>query len=156
DELKSPKAIFMAALEKPPAADRAAFLDEVCAGDPVLRQRVDALFHAHDRKDRLLDQPAAQRLAEACDQENADSKNADAIRLHFLQPSTKPGSRGRLGHYEVMEAVGRGGMGIVLRAFDEKLHRVVAIKLLAPEMASHPPARRRFVREARAAAAVTH
>src|SRR5262249_48807622 len=88
--------------------------------------------------------------------DEADSKSDDAIPLDFLQPSTKPGSLGRLGHYEVMEAVGKGGMGIVLRAFDEKLHRVVAIKVLAPELAGHPPARRRFGREARATAAVTH
>ncbi len=56
----------------------------------------------------------------------------------------------------MLEVVGRGGMGIVLRAFDEKLHRVVAIKVLAPALAASGPARQRFVREARAAAAVTH
>jgi WD40 repeat protein len=56
----------------------------------------------------------------------------------------------------VLEIVGRGGMGIVLRAFDDKLHRVVAIKVLLPALASSSPARQRFVREARAAAAVTH
>src|SRR5262249_30845686 len=57
---------------------------------------------------------------------------------------------------EVREVVGRGGMGIVLQAFDEKLHRVVAIKVLVPALASNAEARQRFVREARAAAAVTH
>jgi serine/threonine protein kinase len=51
-----------------------------------------------------------------------------------LQPSTKRGSLGRLGHYEVLEVLGRGGSGIVMRAFDEKLHRVVAIKVMAPEL----------------------
>ena len=72
----------------------------------------------------------------------------------FLAPSGKPGSLGKLGHYEVLEMIGRGGMGVVLKAFDEKLHRVVAIKLLAPALAGSATARRRFVREARAAAAV--
>src|SRR5262249_31394457 len=76
--------------------------------------------------------------------------------LDFLAASQRPGSLGRLGHYEVLEVVGRGGMGVVLRAFDDKLHRVVAIKALAPALASRGPARQRFVREARAAAAVTH
>jgi serine/threonine protein kinase len=61
-----------------------------------------------------------------------------------------------LGHYEVLEVVGQGGMGVVLRAFDEKLHRVVAIKVLAPLLAVNSGARQRFVREARAMAAVTH
>src|SRR5205085_4329957 len=49
-----------------------------------------------------------------------------------------------------------GGMGIVFKAFDQILHRVVAIKALAPGRALRPAARERFVREARAAAAVRH
>jgi serine/threonine protein kinase len=55
-----------------------------------------------------------------------------------------------------LEVVGRGGMGVVLKGFDDKLRRVVAIKVLAPEMAANPTARQRFTREARAAAAVSH
>src|SRR5262249_57760519 len=52
--------------------------------------------------------------------------------------------------------IGGGGMGVVLKAFDENLHRVVAIKVMAPQLAASATARQRFVREARAAAAVTH
>src|SRR5262249_51527235 len=48
------------------------------------------------------------------------------------------------------------GMGIVLRAFDEKLRRVVAIKVMAAKLATNAAARRRFTREAQAAAAVSH
>src|SRR4029434_4409755 len=55
-----------------------------------------------------------------------------------------------------LEEVGRGGMGIVLRAFDAKLHRVVAIKVLAAQLATSATARKRFTREAQAAAAVSH
>jgi hypothetical protein len=85
----------------------------------------------------------------------ADGTDPDAgPALDFLGPSEKPGHLGRLGHYEVHEVVGRGGMGLVLKAFDERLHRVVAIKVMAPQLASCATARRRFVREARAAAAV--
>jgi len=76
--------------------------------------------------------------------------------LSFLAPSQKPGHLGRLGHYEILEVVGRGGMGVVLKAFDEKLHRVVAIKVLAPQLATSVTSRRRFLREAHAAAAVAH
>src|SRR5262245_47098236 len=61
-----------------------------------------------------------------------------------------------LGHYEVREVVGRGGMGVVYKAFDPKLHRVVAIKVMAAELATSAAARQRFAREAKAAAAVAH
>src|SRR5262249_3881457 len=52
--------------------------------------------------------------------------------------------------------IGGGGMGVVLKAFDENLHRVVAVKVMAPQLAASATARQRFTREARAAAAVTH
>jgi eukaryotic-like serine/threonine-protein kinase len=76
--------------------------------------------------------------------------------LDFLAPSGTPGSLGRLGPYEVTELLGRGGFGVVLRALDPALGRVVAIKVLAPELATSAAARGRFAREARAAAAVVH
>ena len=59
-----------------------------------------------------------------------------------------------LDQYEVLEIVGRGGMGVVLKARDTVLQRVVAVKLLTPNLASSPAARQRFIREAQAAAAV--
>src|SRR5262249_23318525 len=71
-------------------------------------------------------------------------------------PSTKQGSLGRLGHYEVLAVLGRGAFGIVVRALDDVLQRVVAIKVLSPQLASTSPARKRFLREARAAARVRH
>src|SRR5262249_21517414 len=138
--------LFLAALEKPTPADRGAFLDDACAADPALRQRLDALVRAHDRPDPVLDRPAAEHL----------SGVRDSLSLDFLAPWDGKGSPGRLGHYEVLEVAGRGGMGVVLRAFDEKLHRVVALKVLDPALAGNRAARQRFVREARAAAAVSH
>src|SRR5262249_59236852 len=78
------------------------------------------------------------------------------VSLDFLEPSTKPGSLGRLGHHEVLGIIGRGALGIVVRAFDEKLQRVVAIKVLAPHLAATSPARKRFLREARASGGVRH
>jgi serine/threonine protein kinase len=76
--------------------------------------------------------------------------------LNFLSPPDKPGQLGRLERYEVLEEIGRGGMGVVLKAFDPSLHRVVAIKVLAPQLATSGVARKRFLREAKAAAAVSH
>jgi serine/threonine-protein kinase len=81
---------------------------------------------------------------------------AAPLDLGFLQPSAKPASLGRLGDYEVLEVLGRGGMGVVLKGFDASLHRLVAIKVLAKEYAANGTARKRFTREAQAAAAVVH
>lgn len=78
------------------------------------------------------------------------------ITLDFLEPSDVPECLGKLGEYEVVEVIGRGGMGIVLRAFDARLNRCVAIKVLSPHLLSSENARRRFRREGRAAAAVRH
>ena len=76
--------------------------------------------------------------------------------LDFLAPSDWPDSLGRLGTYEVKGVLGRGGMGVVLKAFDPALSRNVAIKVMAAPLAACGAARRRFLREARAAAAVVH
>src|SRR5262249_7857135 len=145
-DAKTVKAIFLAALDKAAPTDRAAYLDEACAGNVTMRQSVEALLQAHDHPDALLDQPAVQHV----------STGMDTAVLDFLEPSTKPGVLRTLGHYDVLEVVGQGGMGIVMRAFDGKLHRVVAIKALLPGLASDREARQRFVREAQAAAAATH
>jgi WD40 repeat protein len=153
DDPSKIKEIFMAALEKT-TADRATYLEEACAGDPALRRRLESLLSAHDRTDPLLDQPAIHHFEEEA--KTATSWSADSVVLNFLEPPKKPGALGRLGHYEVMEVVGKGAMGIVMRAFDEKLQRIVAIKVLAPDLALEDEARQRFVKEARAAAAVTH
>jgi serine/threonine-protein kinase len=80
----------------------------------------------------------------------------EGLDLGFLAPSDQPTHLGRLGAYEIVGVLGEGGMGVVLKAFDPALSRVVAIKVLAPAMAACGSARRRFSREAKAAAAVVH
>src|SRR5262249_59098095 len=74
--------------------------------------------------------------------------------LSFLEPSGQPGTLGRFLHYEVQQVLGQGGFGVVLKALDDRLQRVVAIKVLSPQLADNPTAPPRFLREARAAAAV--
>ncbi|MEO1616411.1 MAG: serine/threonine-protein kinase [Planctomycetota bacterium] len=76
--------------------------------------------------------------------------------LDLLAPSDDPHRLGRLGCYEISGVVGAGGMGVVLKAIDPSLDRVVALKVLAPHLANNETARRRFAREAKAAAAVLH
>lgn len=76
--------------------------------------------------------------------------------LTFLVPAEDDGVLGRIGQYDVLEIIGHGGMGVVLKAWEPSLRRVVAIKVLASHLANSAAARKRFVREAQAAAAVTH
>ena len=80
----------------------------------------------------------------------------DADPLAFLAPSEFPDSLGRVGPYEVKGVLGRGGNGVVLKAFDAGLNRFVAVKVIAAPLAGSGAARARFTREARAAAAVVH
>jgi serine/threonine protein kinase len=76
--------------------------------------------------------------------------------LTFLRPPSQQGHLGRLGTYDVLEIIGWGGMGVVLKARDPALQRLVAIKVLAPQLATSASARQRFEREGRATALVKH
>ena len=178
--------IFFTALEKKTAAERADYLDQACGDDAALRLRVERLLDAHPQAKDFLAQPAVDRhefnshdaaedltspapmsgpetsprdpragsdMIETLNDERGDSIESA---LSFLQPSERPGSLGRLAHYEVLEVLGNGGFGTVVKAFDEKLHRFVAIKLMSPLLAATSAPRKRFVREARSAAAVRH
>jgi hypothetical protein len=91
-------------------------------------------------------------LTKSDDETSEEAEDALAI----LRPSERPELLGTLGGYEVHEIIGRGGMGVVFKALDPVLNRQVAIKLMAGAAASGAAARRRFMREAQAAATVCH
>jgi serine/threonine protein kinase len=101
------------------------------------------------------DCPTNDRLRSLLDGQLPEAEQAE-LPPGFLQPSEQTDSMGRLAHYEILSEVGSGGMGLVLKAFDTSLRRVVAIKVMAPHLAANLAARRRFVREAQAVAAVAH
>jgi WD40 repeat protein/serine/threonine protein kinase len=134
--------IFLGALDEKDPAARSAFLDKTCAGQPELRRRIEDLLQCHHEGDTFLEVSAVQQVA------------GDDGALASLAPARAPDVLGRLDHYDVLEVVGRGATGVVLKARDTKLQRIVAVKMLAPRLAASATARARFVREAQAAAAV--
>jgi eukaryotic-like serine/threonine-protein kinase len=128
------KEIFQAAAELP-AAERKAYVTDVCEGDPSLLTEVESLLAAHEEPGSFLDTPAF-NLAEA--------PTAGAL----LGKS--------LGRYRILSLLGRGGMGEVYKAKDATLGRDVAIKVLPSDFSIDRDRLRRFEQEARAASALNH
>ncbi|MBN2562907.1 MAG: serine/threonine protein kinase [Phycisphaerae bacterium] len=73
-----------------------------------------------------------------------------------LAKSDDPAYRANLGPYQTIESIGRGGMGIVVKAYEKSLNRTVAMKILRPELAADKIALERFTREAKAAGTLRH
>jgi non-specific serine/threonine protein kinase len=132
------KRLHQAALERE-ASRRAAFLDEACAGDAVLRDEVQSLLAYDQDAESFMESPALEVTARGLSE-------APAITLV-----------GRtLSHYEIVSLLGAGGMGEVYLARDPRLERSVALKILPPDLALDADRMQRFVREAKAASALNH
>ena len=124
-----------------PEPQRATFVETACAGDDPLRRELQALLS--------LSPPAGRFF----------SRMGSAVRAAMpdaAPPSTDPLSGTTIGHYRIEQRLGAGGMGIVYRAYDVRLQRVVALKFLPPHVSTEDTANRRFFIEARAAAALDH
>ena len=126
------------ALDREPE-QRAAFLEQACAGDEELRRKAEALLAAHEQAGDFVEVPALDLAARAMGE----------------QPGRSLVGR-RLGPYEILSLLGRGGMGEVYRAQDTRLDHIDALKILPAEVAADPDRSRRFVREAKAASALNH
>jgi serine/threonine protein kinase/Tol biopolymer transport system component len=125
-----------------PDAERAAFLDSKCSGDPLLREDVEHYLSIEDKLDPdFLRYPAEQQVALSASTANGNT---------MLAPGT------RLGPYEVQALLGAGGMGEVYRGRDTRLNRTVAIKVIPRGLSSDPFRQQRFEREARAISALQH
>src|ERR1700677_3074256 len=140
---QSAEQVFGEALELQPER-RAAFLDQACRGAPELRRLVEKLLQDNQLAGSFLAEPILSPRREA-----SPSVTQSVLSRH-LQAGMK------LGRYSMIEPLGAGGMGVVYRARDEKLERVVAIKLLAPGVFPGDEARRRFHKEALALAKLSH
>src|SRR5438874_262301 len=107
------QAVFLPAAEIGDPVERARFLDGACDGDTGLRARVEALLRAHDQPDSLLDHPAvAPHDPDAGDtrtlaHEAGARPDGDEVPVGFLTPATRPDSLGRIGHYEVLQVLGK-------------------------------------------------
>jgi len=130
--------LFDAALERDPT-QRAAFLDGACAEDPSLRREVESLLAAHERAGSFIETPASDS------QVDLGVTGARHVTVG-----------GRIGHYEIISALGAGGMGEVFLARDISLERNVSIKLLHETLTDNSQARARFLREAQLAATLDH
>jgi tetratricopeptide (TPR) repeat protein len=123
--------IFHAAVEFTDPAERPAYLEEVCAGNPSLKRHVEGMLHVYPQLGAFLESPAVDRAGTA----------SPALRA---------------GRFELGEELARGGMGIVYRARDDSLGRDVAVKVLHERYAVDSLVGQRFLDEARITAQLQH
>jgi serine/threonine protein kinase/tetratricopeptide (TPR) repeat protein len=110
------QAIFIEALETEGLAEREAFVERACAGDPILRRRIERLLQRHGQTDRFLDSPALGLLAVA-------------------EEPIREGPAAVIDAYRLLEPLGEGGFGVVFLAEQQQpVRRQVALKVLKPGM----------------------
>ena len=131
------KEVFDQALERD-SSQRAAFLDDACAGDVALRREAESLIESYEKEKSFMSLPVIVAAPSFLD------KQVDSL----------PGQM--VGHYKILARIGAGGMGEVYLAHDSRLGRQVALKLLPAYLSGDSDRLRRFEQEARAASSLNH
>ena len=138
DQWHRVKEVFEAALERD-SSQRAAFLDEACAGDVALRREVESLIDSYEKEKSFMSLPVIAAAAPS---------------LFVAQAESLVGQM--VGHYKILAHLGAGGMGEVYLAQDTRLGRQVALKMLPKYLGGDSDRLRRFEQEARAASSLNH